>query len=285
MYSLLAALLFSALVTDATQLLSWDGERVRQVTSAQSREEKLALLQQLNEKSLARRMSDAQIQGLYTGIGSMVLLEATGLWLDAHPTYEIIFRKQERVRGEWNEVPDRMLVRYREKPRAVYAQWLEGGRHVGQEILYDERKDPQKMRAHAGGLLNLITVNVGVHSTLARRESNHDLGEMGFRRVVASLHEDRAKLVSAGKPIEPVLARSTVFEGERFWENTFVTAGPPQFYAAKAHLFFDLDTGVPRLVEIFDAKGEIQERYYYEKVRWVTLDDHAFDEENPEYDF
>ncbi|MGL6158014.1 MAG: DUF1571 domain-containing protein, partial [Ralstonia mannitolilytica] len=62
-------------------------------------------------------------------------------WLRAEvaklPEYEYRMRRQERVKEQWQSQPSLMLVRYRNAPRQVYARWLKGGAHAGQEILYD----------------------------------------------------------------------------------------------------------------------------------------------------
>lgn len=283
--ALLLTGLLAAPITDVTHLPALPAEELRERIARQSREQKLEMLAKIKALRIAPKLSDAQISALYTGVGPDVLLDATTQWLAMNNTYEFIMRKQERVNGKLNETPDRMRVRYREHPKAVYAGWIEGGRHVGQEVLYDAAKDPGRLRAHAGGWLNLITVSLSIHSGIVKRETNHTIDEMGFKRIIDNLKSDRDRLIGDGLSIEPRSARSVVFEGVKYWENVFETPGPPRYYSKRARILFDLETGVPRLLEIYDPQGELLERIVFEQVTWAPLGDEVFSEDHPDYRF
>lgn len=280
-----ALALLAAPVTDVTALPALAPEALHARVAAQTHDEKIAMLAAMKDAGLAAKLTDAQIAALYTGVGTDVILDATSRWLAMHNTYSFIMRKQERIRGKLNETPDRMRVRYRETPKAVYAGWIEGGRHVGQEVLYDAAKRKDHLRAHAGGWLNIITVSLSINSGIVKRETNHTIDEMGFKRIVDNLVQDRAKLLADGRSIAPVSERSVVYEGTKYWENVYETPGPPRYYAKKARLLFDLDTGLPRLLEIFDADEQLLERIFFEEIDWRPLDGDAFSEENPAYKF
>lgn len=277
--------LLAAPVTDVTLLPSLAADELRARIAQQTREQKLAMLAKVKDHRVAQRLSDDQIAALYTGVGPDVLLDATSQWLAMNNTYEFIMRKQERVNGKLNETPDRMRVRYREHPKAVYAGWIDGGRHVGQEVFYDAAKDKDRLRAHAGGWLNIITVSLSIHSGIVKRETNHTIDEMGFKRIVDNLKSDRDRLLGEGLSIEPRSQRSVVFEGVKYWENVYETPGPPRYYAKTARILFDLETGIPRLIEIFDPQGELHERIVFEKVTWTPLGDEVFTEDHPDYRF
>ncbi len=282
--TILVVAFFSAL-TQPTGLLQLSGPEIRAILTGYDEAAKLELLREVGEKGIALDMTDEQITGLYEGAGPEVLIKASKAWLVENNTYEFIMLKQELVRGQWNETPDRMLVKFREKPRAVYAKWLEGGRRPGQEVIFNELKDPENLRAHAGGWLNLITVTLSLNSAIVKRDTNHTLDEMGFLELMRHLDDDRIKLEKRGLSVAPVSSRSVTYKGKRYWENVYETPGPPDFYTARARLLFDLQYAVPRLVEVFDTNGKLIERIEYEMTRWVKLDDSHFEENHPDYNF
>lgn len=277
--------LLAASITDVTQLPMQPPASLQAFFAKQSPAAKQSLLKEMGQHGIALKMSDEQISALYIGVGSDNLLKATSLFLSENPTYETVLLKQERIKGKVNAVPDRMLIRFREKPLAIYIKWLDKGRHVGQEVIYDSSKDPKALKAHGGGWLNLITVNLTLDSGIVHAETRHYLTELGFGTLIAHLKSDRALLAKNGLSTAPVIERSVMHKGKRYWENVFETPGPPVYYAARARFLFDLETGVPMLTEIFDHQGQLQERMEYESVKWIKLDDKTFEPANPEYRF
>ena len=251
----------------------------------QSPADKKTILTAMGHKNIAVKMSDEQISALYTGVGSDHLLNATRAFLSENPTYETVLLKQERINGTLNAIPDRMLIRFREKPLAIYIKWLDKGRHVGQEVIYDSSKDPRRIKAHAGGWLNILAVNLTLDSGIVHAETRHDLTELGFGTLIGHLAADRALLAQNGLSTSPVIERSVMHKGKRYWENVYETPGPPKYYTARARFLFDLQTGVPMLTEIFDQQGVLQERMEYESVNWINLGDETFDPANPAYRF
>lgn len=281
---LIAAATFAA-VTATTPAISMPAAEIRRVVSAMNTAQRLEFLTEIGRQKSALGMSDEQITALYESAGSDILLKATRRFLEANPTYSFVLHKQERIDGKLNETPDVMYVRFREKPRAIYALWLKGGRHVGQEILFDEAADSKHFKAHAGGWLNLITVSLALDSSMARKESRHSIGELGLLTVIDHLEQDRVRLQKAGLSIATVRQQSTQYKGKRYWENVYETPGPPAYYAARARMLFDMENGVPRLLEVFDTQGTLIERLEYTDMKWIRLDGSAFDLKNPEYRF
>lgn len=85
---------------------------------------------------------------------------------------------QQRVNGKWQTKPAHMLVRYRQEPRQVYVKWVADGRNAGQEMIYDEKKDPDQLYAHSGGILNFVSFRVPIDDARVKAQSNHTVREL-----------------------------------------------------------------------------------------------------------
>ncbi len=247
--------------------------------------ERLGFLAYVRENGVIERMSDEQVTALLSSVGYDALLKNMRRFLEVNPTFEARLLKLERFEKELPEQPDRMHLRYREAPQAIYVRWLEGGPNAGQEIIFDAEKDADRLYAHAGGWLNIKNVWIARDSSIARRRTNHDVSELGFMTFVRIMEKDRRTLEENGLPWTPVKEGIVRYDKKRYWESEFVTPGPPAYYAARTRFLFDLATGMPRLIEIFDADSKLLERYDYTSVTWGALPDNAFDPDNPEYDF
>lgn len=280
-----AIALLAASVTDVTQLPAMPAPSLQAFIARQSPADKQAILTEMGKHRIALQFSDAQIAALYNGAGADILLKTTRAFLSANPTYETVLVKQERMGGKLNEIPDRMFIRFREQPLAIYIKWLKGGRHVGQEVMYDGQRDPKHLHAHGGGWLNIVTLKLALDSKTVHLETKHDLTELGFGTLIDRLEADRARIAADGLSTAPVIARSVVYKGKRYWENVYEMPGPPRYYAARARFLFDLETGMPMLMEFSDKAGVLQERMEYESVKWLRLEAEHFDTENADYRF
>jgi hypothetical protein len=282
---ILAGLL--AALTDATPLPTLAPQDIRTQVAALAPEARQALLSDAYEKKVTLQMSDEQLAAMMDAMGAEVRLNTAFAFLAKHNTYEVIVTKQERIDGKLNEGQevDRTLVRIREKPKAVYMKWLKGGRHVGQELIFDAVTTPKQFRVRPDGVFGVLAYNIDLDSRLAHEESIHLPGDYGFGGLLGFLNQDRIKLEKAGLPTAPVSQKSAVHRGIKCWENVYLTPGRPAYSADKARFLYDLTSGQPLFAEVYDKNGVLWERYDYEEVRWAPLPANAFDKKNPAYDF
>ncbi|MEW9899793.1 DUF1571 domain-containing protein [Chitinivorax sp. PXF-14] len=203
----------------------------------------------------------------------------------AAPEYETLMLRQERMGKTLPSEPERMLVRYRHSPRAVYARWLDGGPRSGQEVIYDEKVDAGSMLAHLGGLLGAVSTRNAIDGMIARAQSRHTVRHLGFAFILDEFQKDYDLLKANGKPTDPV-ERKVVGEGaKRMIEFRFVTPGQPTYYASDSRLTVDLAQPLIRVTESRDAKGEVFERIVFERIEHKKLAANTFSPENPEYRF
>lgn len=145
-------------------------------------------------------------------------------WLKAEvaklPEYEYRMRRQERVKDQWQSPPALMLVRYRNAPRQVYARWLKGGAHAGQEIIYDETVRRDEMYGHLGGLVSFMTIWSALDGSLAKSQSNHTARELGLQFIVDTVERDRRAHVATGGSGKFNEAKMVTEDGERMLRLT-----------------------------------------------------------------
>jgi hypothetical protein len=211
-------------------------------------------------------------------------------WLRAEvaklPEYEYRMRRQERVKDQWQSQPSLMLVRYRNAPRQVYARWLKGGAHAGQEIIYDETVRKDEMYGHLGGVFGFAAIWSALDGALAKSQSNHTARELGLQFIVDSVERDGRAHVAAGGTGKFNDARVVTENGERMLRLTWdAPSGPPAFYAKRVSLYFDLRNPWVRIEESWDESGNQLEKIVIESVTRKTWNDQTFNPKNPEYKF
>ncbi|MCO5397302.1 DUF1571 domain-containing protein [Ralstonia soli] len=211
-------------------------------------------------------------------------------WLKAEvaklPEYEYRMRRQERVKGQWQSQPALMLVRYRDAPRQLYARWLKGGAHAGQEIIYDETVRKDAMYGHLGGLVGFVAIWSALDGALAKSQSNHTARELGLQFIVDTVERDGRAHVAAGGSGKFNEAKLVTEDGERMLRLTWdAPSGPPTFYAKRVRLYFDLKNPWVRIEESWDESGNQLEKIVIESVTRKTWNDQTFNPKNPEYKF
>lgn len=232
------------------------------------------------------RASDAQLDAILQTVPTSDLFFAVRQWLVRNPDYEFVMLRQERLQpsGDLPALPERMLVRYRHLPRAVYALWQEGGARSGQEVLYDASRDGKSMRAHLGGLLGKISFTMVIDGPLSRLQSRHTVLDIGFQFILDQLERDTDKLKARAIPL--VATAAVVHDGaQRYLEIALSSPGWPDFYARTTRVRLRLERPVIQQVESEDNEGTLFERTVFERVSVQTFGADAFNLKNPQYHF
>lgn len=216
--------------------------------------------------------------------------EAALLWakteMNRYPEYEYWMTRQERLNGQWQDQPARMMIRYRHAPRQLYANWLPGGSQAGQEIIYDETQRRDEMYGHLGGMLGFTSMWIALDGTIARAQSNHTVRDLGFQYVVSMLDRDARSLRAAGLTEKFTRAEIVQEQGMRMVALTWdLPAGAPRYYAKRVQLMLDLRNPWPRVETAWDADGNMVEKIVFEKAVRKTFDASAFDVKNSDYKF
>lgn len=231
-------------------------------------------------------LSDEQVLATFDAMRPEALLQWARAEVNRYPEYEYWMTRQERLNGQWQDVPARMQVRYRHLPRQLYAKWLPNGVQAGQEILYDETKRKDEMYGHLGGMLGFTSIWLALDGSLARAQSNHTVRDLGLQFVVSTLERDARTLRAAGLSEKYTRAEIVREQGTRMVALTWdLPEGAPKYYAKKVQLMFDLKNPFPRVETAWDADGFMVEKIVFEKAVKKNFDASAFDPANSEYKF
>lgn len=243
------------------------------------------LAQAIKSGDLAK-MPDAQIVARMQAISAEALARYLKTEAAAMPEYQYQLTRQERLNGQWQTTPDRMMVKIRQQPRAVYAKWQPNGAHDGQEILYDETRRPNEMYGHLGGIMGFTSIWSNIDGTLARSQSNHTVRDLGFEFIADQIVHDGQSFRKEGLSEKPVRTSVADVGGVRVlaleWE---APSGPPAHYAYKSRVLIDLKTGRFRGIEAWDDAGQKLEEMRFDNVKRESWTDATFDAKNPDYKF
>jgi len=231
-------------------------------------------------------MSDAQVLAVFDALQPEALLTWARQEINRYPEYEYWMTRQERLNGQWQDKPARMMIRYRHLPRQLYAKWLPNGAQAGQEIIYDETRRKDEMYGHLGGIMGFTSIWTAIDGTLAKSQSNHTVRDLGFQFVLSMLERDAKTLRAAGQSEKYTRTEIVQEQGTRMVALTWdLPEGAPRYYAKKVQLMFDLKHPWPRMETAWDTDGNMVEKIVFEKAVKKTFDASAFDPANSEYKF
>ncbi|GMG91832.1 DUF1571 domain-containing protein [Cupriavidus metallidurans] len=230
--------------------------------------------------------SDAQVLATFDALQPEAILTWARAEMNRYPEYEYSMTRQERLNGQWQDKPARMMIRYRHMPRQLYAKWLPNGAQAGQEIIYDETRRKDEMYGHLGGIMGFTSIWTAIDGTLAKSQSNHTVRDLGFQFVLSMLERDAKTLRAAGLPEKYSRVEIVQEQGVRMVALTWeLPEGAPKYYAKKVQLMFDLKHPWPRAETAWDADGNMVEKIVFEKAQKKTFDASTFDPSNSEYKF
>jgi len=248
-------------------------------------ERQVAWLNHAARSGELEKLADPQLVELFQSLAPDTLSRYVEAGSAHYREYEFQTYSQQRIKGVWQTQPAHMLVRYRQDPRQVYVKWLADGRNAGQEMIYDEAKDPKQLYAHQGGAFSFVSIWTPIDSGRALAQSNHTVRELSIGFVtdlyLSELKKYRAAGIDKPEKIE-VLTES----GERVVAFTWETpTGQPQYYAKKVRLGLDLRRPFFGTSESWDNNGELFEKFTFTDVIPKHFDESTFDPKNPQYKF
>jgi hypothetical protein len=173
-----------------------------------------------------------------------------------------------------------------DKPRRVYAKWLPDGAHAGQEILYDETRDPVGIFGHLGGRLRIVSGTVAIDGPFAHAQSHHSVRDFGLQFITHTIEHDAHSFHEEGLTEKPTRIELVNVQGVRLLAWTWIApSGPPAHYARRVTLLFDLTHTWPCGEDSWDERGDVLEMIRFEDVVPHRWGESAFDRRNPDYGF
>ncbi|MEI6003063.1 DUF1571 domain-containing protein [Paraburkholderia bengalensis] len=248
-------------------------------------EQQVKWLRNAAQSGTLEQMDDAQLVALFEAFDPLTVPRYIEEGPNGYPSYEFTMLRQERIRGVWPRRPDHMLVRLTRDPLRIYAKWLPGGPHAGQEMIYDETRRPDQMYGHLGGIFNIVPMWASVNGVLARSQSNHQVRDLGIEFIARQFLDEGRKFAAVGIT-HPAQIEVKTLDGVRVIAFTYETpTGQPEYYAKKEVLGLDLRHPYFRTAESYDNDGQPFERIVFLTITPKTFDDMAFDPKNPAYRF
>jgi hypothetical protein len=248
-------------------------------------ERQVAWLSHAAQSGDLEKLSDAQLVELFQSLAPNTLPLYVESGIARYREYEFQTHSQQRIKGVWQTQPAHLLVRYRQDPRQVYVKWLPDGRNAGQEMIYDEKKDPKQLYAHQGGAFGFVSIWTPIDSGRALAQSNHTVRELNIG-YVTDLNLSELKKYHAAGVDKPLKIEVLTESGERVVAFTWETpTGQPEYYAKKVRLGLDLRRPFFGTSESWDNNGELFEKFTFTDVTPKHFDDSAFDPKNPQYKF
>ena len=197
--------------------------------------------------------------------------------------YTAIFHRIERVDGKL--VPETTTFLKFRRPFMVYMRWINP--LAGQESLYIQGANNNKVRAHGSGIAGLLTVNLDPTGTLAMKNSRHPVTEAGLENLVKKIGANLLRGLRAGELTSKDRGEQTVY-GRKTRELEGVLPKDPAkgYYCYRCIVNLDVETKMPIQTRIFDWEDQLVECYGYEHLNLSPgLSDKDFDPNNPEYHF
>jgi hypothetical protein len=209
--------------------------------------------------------------------------------------YTAIFMKQELVKGDLLD-KETIQVKFRKEPHSVYMHWV-ADPHEGRETLFVKGKNDNEIKAHEGGLLGAVNVNLDPRGDMAMKENRHTVWEAGLGATIQLIKDDLALAREKGDGTFVDLGMKA-YEGMsvRCFRATFPEASVKpistynpvngKHYSADITICIDGRTNMPVVVENRSAKGKLVEYYVHKNLKLnAGLTDKDFDPDNDNYRF
>lgn len=197
--------------------------------------------------------------------------------------YTAIFHRIEYVEGKL--IPEEVTIFKFKRPFKVYMRWIRPSE--GQESLYIQGANKNKIRAHGSGLVGLVSVNLDPTGTQAMENSRHSITEAGLHNLVHKIAANLRRGLRAGELVSKDHGEQKVYGRKtRELEGILPKDASKGYYCYRCVVHLDIETKMPLKIQIFDWEDRLVECYGYELLNLNPgLSDKDFDPKNPEYHF
>jgi Protein of unknown function (DUF1571) len=145
--------------------------------------------------------------GAQESVGLEKHLQETEQALAKVDNYTALFHRVEFVDGKL--LPEEVTVLKFKRPFKIYLRWISPSK--GQESLYVQGANNNKVRAHAGGLEGLLTVNLDPTGYLAMENSRHPITEAGLHKLVDRIASNIRRALRSGELTSKDHGEQTVY--------------------------------------------------------------------------
>lgn len=213
------------------------------------------------------------------------------LWLQQAETayaqvkrYTAVFHKQQRVAGKL--LPEETILLKFRKPSSLYMKWIKAP-YKGSELLYVPGWNNDRVRAHRGGLLRMITRDLAPTAPELMADNLRPVTSTGIGFLLESVAKNLRKALKAGHLSFAQPGEERVYGSRTQIVEIGVPAQKAKDYdACRFVVNQDLVTRMLIRIRTYDCRGQLVENYGYEHLDLdAPLSDADFDPKNPAYHF
>ncbi|MFO8057281.1 MAG: DUF1571 domain-containing protein [bacterium] len=236
-------------------------------------------------KTFFTEMTEDRVEILLNHTPQWVILETGMRTYEDIRSYSSILYKQERL-GDKLQGKEKILLKYREKPRSIYMKWLDGP-WKGRELVYNEALlGKGKVRVRESGALGIIPVTLSVDSAIAQRGSNHKVTEIGLKNLLDMIDENY-RAATPNNDLERKNHGIEQLDGHNVYvmESVLPDDRSKGYYCHRIFHYIDYIRSLEIKARIYTFGNELYETYYYTRIKINPgLTDNDFDPDNPDYD-
>jgi len=197
--------------------------------------------------------------------------------------YTCTLVSRENVRGTLQE-ESVIQAKFRVQPNSVALRWIAPAKSAGQEVVWVDGKNSNKMKVHSRGLLKVAGwVSIDPRDPRAMEHSRHSIVESGLGNIIEESIRQWEREQGIGKT--KVKIAEYTFDSRRCWRIEVIrTEQRAEFYAYRTVVYLDKESKLPiRNENYFFPKqggapeGELMESFSYVGLRFnVGVTDQDF---------
>lgn len=200
--------------------------------------------------------------------------------------YILIVYQRQRVGDTLN--PEEIILYKFKRPNSIYLRSI-GEENHGQEVIYKDGWNDNKMMAHMGGVLEGVVINLKPGAGLAQNKTRHLINESSLVYMMNTLERSmkHAKAHPEDNMIVEDIGKKMIFGEEVRLIRIKLPHGEEYPYYAPVSIFgIDESRYLPLYYKAYGPDGEMWEEYRYRDLETnVGLTDHDFDPRNSNYNF
>lgn len=199
--------------------------------------------------------------------------------------YSGIMHKQERI-GKRMYPKETIFFKFA-KPFKVYMKWIKDP-YKNREMIYVEGQNDNKIKAHEGGLIGIVSVNLDPRGSMAMKGNRHPVTDMGIGNLLKVVQTNVAKAKKNNDTITVIKSgEEKIFGVDSIkLEATFPKEKDKGYYCYRAVFWVDREKKLPIKIMVYDWENQLVEDYSYENLKFnIGLTDKDFDPSNKEYNF
>lgn len=200
--------------------------------------------------------------------------------------YTLIVYQRQRI-GE-TLLPEEVILYKFKRPNSIYLRSI-GEENHGQEVIYRDGWNDNKMMAHMGGALEGISINVRPGAGLSKKKTRHLINESSLVYMINTLEKSmkHAKAHPEDNMTVEDIGKKMIFDKSVRLIRIKLPHGEDYPYYAPVSIFgIDESRYLPLYYKSYGPDGEMWEEYMYRNLETnVGLTDLDFDPKNPKYNF